>query len=180
MAGSGASSGRTATDACVCVPLSMRHHTCRHQVAPNTVANFKKLAKQGYFDGQVCPAPILSPIPLPRPPTCHRDPRPLGRRVRELRRLPCPSTQHVPARARARTHTHKAFLSFAFALALVLALALVRLVDLSLVQEPNAWSDERVKSLGMVCCRLSTVSSKALSSRAATPTPRLAMAPTAL
>ncbi len=24
------------------------------QVAPNTVANFKKLAKSGYFDGQVC------------------------------------------------------------------------------------------------------------------------------
>ena len=87
---------------------------------------------------------------------------------------------HPRSTARARTHTHKAFLSFAFALALVLALALVRLVDLSLVQEPNAWSDERVKSLGMVCCRLSTVSSKALSSRAATPTPRLAMAPTAL
>ncbi len=34
--------------------LSMKVFEFWPDVAPNTVANFKKLAKTGYFDGQVC------------------------------------------------------------------------------------------------------------------------------
>jgi hypothetical protein len=56
-------------DPCVCIVRNASPCTWA-QVAPNTVANFKKLAKSGYFDGQVCALPthLLRLSTNPHPP----------------------------------------------------------------------------------------------------------------
>ena len=62
-------------DPCMCIVRNASPYTWA-QVAPNTVANFKKLAKSGYFDGQVCALPTRLLLLSTKKST--RDPRNSG------------------------------------------------------------------------------------------------------